>query len=98
MRGDFHRHLVGGAADTARLDLNRRGDVAQRLLKDLNRVFLAAGLDEGQRIVQDALGHALLAAMHDAVDEHGHFDVAVANVRGDFSLGGAIPSGHALLP
>src|SRR3712207_1334281 len=42
---NLDRHLVGGTADSAGADLDRRGDVVEGLLEDLERVRLGAALD-----------------------------------------------------
>src|SRR5579872_5580831 len=66
------RHLIGCAADPARLDLEHRHDVVERLVEHLDRLLAALLLDRLQRRVHDALCEALLAPRHHLVDEPGH--------------------------
>src|SRR4051812_48590556 len=69
---DLDRHLVGGAADAAALDLERRLDVVEGALERDDRVgagLLAAPL-EG--VVDDPLGERALAAGEDLVDQRRH--------------------------
>ena len=40
LRANLDRNLVGGAADAARADFDRRRDVVERLLEDLQRIRL----------------------------------------------------------
>src|SRR5262245_62043598 len=58
---DFDRHLVVGAADALRFDLDLRLKVLDRFLEELQRVFLRTLLDLVKSLVNDALGHRLLA-------------------------------------
>src|SRR5690606_1473784 len=67
-RADLDRDLVGGAADAARLHLDRGRDVAQGLLDDLERVRVLLA-DDVHGAVDDLLGDRLLAAVHHHVDE-----------------------------
>src|ERR1044072_4490940 len=62
-------HLVGRATDAPRLHLDARLDVLDRLLEDLDRVFLGALPDDVHRLVEDLLGDRLLPLPHDVVDE-----------------------------
>ena len=58
-RAHFHRHLVVGTTDAARLDLDHRLDVVQRDHEDLQRVLAGLLLDLIERAVDDALGDRL---------------------------------------
>src|SRR5512146_2936145 len=51
----LNRHLVGGAADPARLDLDDRAGVAQGILEDLEAGALGRGLGAGEGLAQDPL-------------------------------------------
>src|SRR5476649_2010666 len=66
---DLNGHLVGGAADTLRLDLEDRRDVANRLVEHVERLLARGAPDLLERVVDDLLGDALLAGEHDAVHE-----------------------------
>src|SRR3954452_11441450 len=63
------RHLVGGAADAAGLDLQRRRQGLDRRLQRLHRVLARALREDRQRVVDDALGGRLLAVQHHLVDD-----------------------------
>src|SRR5579863_1807505 len=66
---DLDGHLVGGAADTLRLDLEERGDIADRLVEDVEGLLARGAPDLLERVVDDLLGDALLPGEHDAVHE-----------------------------
>src|SRR5579884_202379 len=66
---DLDGHLVRGAADAPRLDLDLGSSVAQGDVERLYRRALGLRLDEVHRVVEDALGQGLLAAHHEFVDE-----------------------------
>ena len=78
---DLHRDLVRRAADAAGLDLDHRRRVAKRLLEHLERGPAGALRDPVQRAVDDALGQALLAALHHLVDEPREHLALVPRVR-----------------
>src|SRR3712207_9290261 len=59
----------GRAADPAGADLDRRGDVVEGLLEDLERLGLGAVLDDVEGAVHDGLGDRLLSIVHDGVHE-----------------------------
>src|SRR3989304_4485070 len=86
LRLDFHRHLVGRAADTPGLDLEQRRDIFNRLFQRRDRVFryLLSQLLEGA--VNDALAGPLLTALHDFHDQPGHGYAAVPGIGTDFPL------------
>src|SRR5206468_5527475 len=71
LRTHGHRHLIGSAADSTGADFQRRLDVFDSLLEDLKWVRLGAHLvlDLIEGAIEDALGGALLAVPHQAVDE-----------------------------
>ena len=69
-RRNFHRHLIGRAAHAAGLDFEARLGVVNRALQNFQRVgrrILFGDLIE--RAIDNALRRALLAAMHDGVDQ-----------------------------
>src|SRR5712692_7095177 len=68
---DLDRDLVRGAADTAGLDLEQRGGVAQRGVEDLDRLLLRLLAGSGQGVVDHPLGGRTLAVAHDHVHELG---------------------------
>src|SRR5258705_992057 len=61
VRIHFDRHLVVRPADTARLHLEARLHVVERLLEHLERVVTGPLLDDVEALVEDAFGRALLA-------------------------------------
>ena len=69
---NLHRNLIGGAADTASLYLENRHDIFHGLLKNLKRVVTCLFSNDIKCAVDDLLGNALLAVLHDVVDETGH--------------------------
>src|SRR5436190_18925355 len=68
-RRDVHRNLVGGAADAARADLERRGELPDRLLELLDGVAPGLLAQGRQRVVHDSLGGRLLSVEHHLVDD-----------------------------
>ena len=81
VRVHFDRHLVVRAADAARLHLEARLDVVDRLLEDLQRIVAGLLLDDVEALVEDALGRAALAVAHHAVDELGDERALIERVR-----------------
>src|SRR5680860_158290 len=81
--GDLDRHLVGGAADPARADLERRGQVFDRRLQGLDRVLAGTLADDRQCVVDDPLGDRLLAVAHHLVDQLLDEPVAETGIRFD---------------
>jgi hypothetical protein len=80
----FHRNLVGCATDPAGLDLYHRADVVQGLFNQIHRIrALVLFADSLDGAVHDLLGHRLLAADHDHVDETGNHFAAELGVRQD---------------
>src|SRR5690606_3028146 len=94
LRADFHRNLIGGAADTARADLNARTHVVELRMEHFHRLALQAGLDGVKGTVQDALGNRLLALLHDAVHELGQHDIPVLGIGENFALFGTTTTSH----
>src|SRR5262249_56392313 len=66
---DLDGHLVGGAADAPRADLERGTDVLDRALEHRDGVAARLPLDVGEGVVDDLLGNAALAALEDLVDD-----------------------------
>src|SRR5262249_3930135 len=95
---DLDRYLVGGAADATRAHLDRRADIAERVVEDTDRVLAAAPLDAVEGAVDDVLGDRFLALEHQAVHEFRHDDVAEFRVRQDFSLLGGTAARHRFPP
>jgi hypothetical protein len=85
--GNLHGHLIGRAADAAALDLKARAGVLQRTDHQVHRVAFAELLAHPlKRTVDDALGEALLAALHDDVDQMRNQRAAVTDVRNGLPL------------
>ena len=72
MVGGSGPDLVGSAADTAGLNLQRRHHVLHRLLKNLKGILPRLLADNIKSTVHDLLGNALLTVVHDVVDQTGH--------------------------
>src|SRR5680860_453499 len=85
---DLDRHLVGGTADAAGLDLDGWLDVVERTLERDDRV--SAGLLTGafEGAVDDALGNLLLAVLKHLGDELGDQLGPEDRVHVDRPLGG----------
>src|SRR6185437_1910499 len=97
LRAHFHRNLIGGAADAARTNLDRRRDVLKRLLEHRQRIGLHLGLDAVERAIDDLLGDRLLALVHDGVHELGDDDISELGVRDDLAFLGGMAARHGLL-
>src|SRR3989344_4723820 len=96
---DLDRHLVGGAADATRPDLDRRGDVVERGVEGLDRGLLILLVGEDvEGAVDDVLGDGLLALVHHVIHELGDDEVAELGIRQDFTLLGAVTTRHGGLP
>src|SRR2546426_682047 len=76
----FHRDLVGGAAHTARLHLERRLHIRERLLEHVHARLPGALLDQVHRLVEHPLGQRLLAPFHQVIEELGHRLAVVARI------------------
>src|SRR6266571_2591177 len=83
---DLDRHLVGGAADPAGLDLEHRCCILQGCVEDLDGVLLGDLLDAVQGAVDHPLSRAPLAPLHHNVDELSYALVCVHWVRQDDTL------------
>src|SRR5262249_26196381 len=68
---DLARHLIVGAADAPRADLDHRLHLIERAAEHPDRVLLGALADQIEGAVEDPLDDALLATRHHAVDELG---------------------------
>ncbi len=95
IRADFNRHLIGGATDAARPNLDRRADIAQRVVEHAQRVLAGPLLDAVERPIDDAFGGRLLARIHQAVDELREDHIAELGVRQDLPLFGGATTRHA---
>src|SRR5438105_11166273 len=82
----FDRHLVVAAADAARLHLEARLDVVDRLLEDLERIVARLLFDDVEALVEDPRGGAALAVAHDRADELGHQRALINRIRRNFAL------------
>jgi hypothetical protein len=90
LRAHFHGHLVGGAADAARLHFNHRLHVVERGREHGDGIAsrLAGLLDDAiDRTVEDSFGGRLLAALHDDVHELGEHVIVEFRVRQDVADG-----------
>src|SRR5262249_19250578 len=96
VRIHFDRYLVVAAADAARLHLEARLDVVDRLLERLERIVARLFLDDVEALVDDAFGRAALAARHDAVDELRHERALIQRIGRDVALGNLSSSWHGL--
>ena len=93
--GDFHRDLIGGAADTAGLGLEAGLYVIDGLVKGLegiDDVAALAGLLDG--MVNDALGDGFLAVTHDGIDQLGHQRAAVTGIQFFRAFNDSASAGH----
>src|SRR3990172_7184018 len=97
VRRDFHRNLIGRAAHPARLDLDQRRDVLERLIEDFDRVFLRAVGDDVERPIHDVSRHAFLALAHHPVNKLLDDGAVIAGVRRDSSFGRPITTWHSEL-
>ena len=94
LRANLQRNLIGCAAHAAGLDFQGRHDVFHCLLESVQTVLAGLGLDDLECVIDDALGNALLAVEHDAVDELSHQSGIIDRIRKDLSLGNITSSGH----
>src|SRR6202030_142819 len=95
-RADFDRHLIGGAADAARTDFDRRHYVFQRLLENRQRALLGLGLDHAERTVDDAFGDRLLPGVHHRVHELRNDDVSELRIRKHFTFFSGMAARHLI--
>src|SRR4051812_11142649 len=97
VRVHFHRHLVVAAADAARLHLEARLDVVDRLLEDLQRIVVGLLLDDVEALVKDPRRGAALAVAHHRADELGDERALVQRIGWNFALGNFSSSWHLRL-
>src|SRR5688572_6179986 len=81
IRIHFDRDLVVRAANAARFHFERRLDVVDGLLEDLQRIVARTLLDQVEALIQDALRGGPLALAHDRVDELGDERALIERVR-----------------
>src|SRR6266481_3490173 len=93
-RAYFDRNLIGGAADAARPNFDRRHHVFQRLLENRQRALLGLGLDHAERTVDDAFGDRLLPGIHHRVHEFRNDDVSELWIRIYFTFFGRMATRH----
>src|SRR6476659_4154740 len=98
LRTHFHRHLVGGATEAGALHLDHGLPIGEGLLEDVHARLARAVLHEVHRGVEDPLCRALLALVHQDVDELRNGLAVVACVRQDGALYGALAAAHFLAP
>src|SRR6185312_7001540 len=97
LRADFDRHLIGGAADAARADFDRRRDVVERLLEGLQRILFDLRLDLVERAIDDRFGDRLLALTHDGIHEARDLDVSEFRIGKRFAALCTVTAGHGAL-
>ena len=98
----LHRNLIVGSADALGTNFNHWAHVVARLLEELDRrlrqvlvlVLVESGLDLIERVVNNARGWTLLAAVHHAVDELGNNLVLIAGVRLELRFASGELPGH----
>ena len=91
---DFHRHLVGSAADTAGLYLKARHDIFHCLVEHFERIAPGLLTDNIESTIYDLLRHTLLAVKHDRVDQLGDKLGIVKRVGQNVSLRNVSSSWH----
>ena len=96
LRADLDRHLVGGAAHAAGLDLQLGRHVAKGGGKHLSGVLAGLFLDGVKRGIADALRGAALAVQHDLVDELGDHGGPVNGIGQHLALGNKSTTGHLI--
>src|SRR5262249_2262343 len=97
VRRHLDGHLVRGTADAATLHLDARAHVVERAPEQAHGLFLAALFDELERAVRDRLRDALLAALHEHVDELRDLAIAELRIGSRFSSGNFASSRHLAL-
>ena len=93
-RLDFHRDLIGRAADTLCLDFQHGHDVVHRGPERFQRGFAGLLFDLLKCAVNDLLGYAALAVQHDVVDQLCDNDIVVNRISQHFSFLGMSFSRH----
>src|SRR5438067_6678206 len=79
----FHRYLIRRTADAARLHLERRLHVRERLLEHVHPGLPGALLDQVHRRVEHPLRQRLLVLLHQVIEKLGDGLAVVARVGGD---------------
>src|SRR5512135_1440167 len=98
VRADLHRNLERGPADPPALHLERRLGVVDRLLEHGHARLPRPLLDQVHGLVEDALGLALLALVHEVVDELRDRLTVVSRIGRDRPLDGLGPPAHLAPP
>src|SRR5438552_3527551 len=93
---DLDRHLIGRAADAARLHLDERRGILQRGLEHVDARLARRRLRERERAVDDGLGGRALAIAHDVVVELLQRRVPELAVGCAMPLGRTCSAGHRL--
>src|SRR6185437_6717234 len=86
---NLDRNLIGRTTDAARAHFERRRDVAERFVEDLQRFGLGLLLNGVERAIDDAFGGGLLAVIHQAVHELREDQIAIFGVGDDLAFVGA---------
>ncbi len=94
LRPHFYRDLIGRAADPPGADFNCGTSILDGTLKHPERILFGLRGDDIQRSVKNRLGDALLALVHDRVNELGDDLVAVLRIRQDLSFSNFTFSRH----
>ena len=81
VRSDFHRNLVGLAANSSGSNLDGGHDVLESLLENFQRRHASLFLDDSHCAVENLLGGDLLAIQHHSVDEPADEFRAVNGIR-----------------
>src|SRR5438093_800161 len=93
---DLDRHLIGRAADAARLHLDERRGMLQRGLEHVDARLARRRLRERERAVDDGLGGRALAIAHDVVVELLQRRIPELAVGCAMPLGRTCSAGHRL--
>src|SRR5210317_713417 len=94
---NLDRHLVGGTTDTTGLDFDRRTNVFEGFLENLDRFITGTLLDQVESTVNDILGGTLLTVEHQGINELGHQLIMEFRLRQDNPLGYFSSSRHNVL-
>ena len=94
-RTDLNRDLIGRAANTASLDLQRGRNVGQSSLEHFVGILAGLFLDGIEGFVAHVLSDATLAVEHDLIDELGHNRGPMNRIRQHLALGYKTATGHS---
>src|SRR3989304_3935278 len=94
----LQRNLVGSTTHAAGTYLQRGHDPPDGAFKHMDGVFFSAVLCHVQRFIHDALGGALLAALHEHVDQRLHPDAVVLCVGRGWTADYFTPARHESNP